>query len=217
MVDENVLAPTRSDDQILPFAAWNTLTYEAKTGAYSFQLDETYFVLDANLLRDALEITPIDQAHQFMSPPLVLLRRTGKTIACYSVFLVYKVIIYHLGIIHNIHQRSTSPFHLAEEDLRLGNFKFVPKGEFDEVFRMPIPNELISNNIRNAPYSNAYLKMVAKHDRKVTAKKEGKKKTARAKQPKSKTAIEKSSKPTPGPKPKAAKERPSKAFTANPP
>ncbi|GJW49475.1 hypothetical protein Tco_0090826 [Tanacetum coccineum] len=47
---------------------WNTLTYEAKAGAYSFQLDETRFVLDANLLREALEITPIDQAHQFMSP-----------------------------------------------------------------------------------------------------------------------------------------------------
>nr|GFC53312.1 hypothetical protein [Tanacetum cinerariifolium] len=70
MLDENVSAPapTRSDDQILPFAASNTLTYEAKTSAYSFQLDETRFVLDDNLLRDALEITPIDQAHQFVSP-----------------------------------------------------------------------------------------------------------------------------------------------------
>ncbi|GJV11388.1 retrovirus-related pol polyprotein from transposon TNT 1-94 [Tanacetum coccineum] len=67
MADENVpaLDPTRSDDQILPFAAWvpigktsvpaiyiqqfwNTLTYEAKTGAYSFQLDENQFILDAN-------------------------------------------------------------------------------------------------------------------------------------------------------------------------
>nr|GFA97980.1 hypothetical protein [Tanacetum cinerariifolium] len=47
MTDENVPAPapTRSDDQILLF-------------------------LDANLLRDALEITPIDQPHQFVSPPL---------------------------------------------------------------------------------------------------------------------------------------------------
>ncbi|GKD54322.1 hypothetical protein Tco_1287709 [Tanacetum coccineum] len=95
MADKNVSAPTptRSDDQILLFAAWvpigksnyeftasalvpticiqqfwNTLTYEAKTGAYSFELDETRFVLDANLLRGALEITPIDQAHQFVSP-----------------------------------------------------------------------------------------------------------------------------------------------------
>ncbi|GKD36132.1 retrovirus-related pol polyprotein from transposon TNT 1-94 [Tanacetum coccineum] len=56
IANENVpaLAPTRSDDQILPFAAW---------------LDENRFILDANLLREALEITPIDQAHQFVSPP----------------------------------------------------------------------------------------------------------------------------------------------------
>nr|GEV05635.1 hypothetical protein [Tanacetum cinerariifolium] len=88
MADENVLAPapTRSDDQILPFASWvpiektsvpaiyiqrfsNTLTQEVKT-RYSFQLDEDWFTLDINLLREDLEITPIDQAHQFESPPL---------------------------------------------------------------------------------------------------------------------------------------------------
>nr|GEW85534.1 retrovirus-related Pol polyprotein from transposon TNT 1-94 [Tanacetum cinerariifolium] len=125
-----------------------------------------------------------------------------------------------LGIlprIHNIHQRSTSPFHLAEEDLRLDNLKFVPKGEVEEVFGMLIPNEQILNNIKNAPYYNAYLEMVVKHDRKVTAEKEGKMKTVSAKQPKSKPAIEKSSKPTPAPKPKATKERPSNASTAKPP
>ncbi|GKF14977.1 hypothetical protein Tco_0056439 [Tanacetum coccineum] len=49
---------------------WNTLTYEVKTRAYHFQLDKDWFILDANLLREALEITPIDQAHQFVSPPL---------------------------------------------------------------------------------------------------------------------------------------------------
>ncbi|GJT49140.1 hypothetical protein Tco_0975297 [Tanacetum coccineum] len=254
---------------------WNTLTYEAKTGAYSFQLDETRFVLDANLLREALEITPIDQAHQFVSPPsgdaimdfvnelgytevihfvsrmavnnlyqpwraiLSMINQclTGKTsghdrprypvlqmlwgiitstnvdyaelmweefVQAIQTFLTdkanlgsptkkgrkdkphvipycrfTKLIICHLGRIHNIHQRSASLFHLAEEDLRLGNLKFVSKGEVDEVFGMPIPNELISNNIRNAPYYNAYLEMVAKHDQKVAAKKEGKKKTTR--------------------------------------
>ncbi|GJZ65366.1 hypothetical protein Tco_0622062 [Tanacetum coccineum] len=128
-----------------------------------------------------------------------------------------KLIICHLRRIHNIHQRSTSPFHLVEEDLRLGNLKFVPKGEEDEVFGMPIPNELISNNIRNAPYYNAYLEMVAKHDQKVAAKKEGKKKSASTKQPKPKPAIEKSSKPAPAPKPKVTKEKPSKASTTKPP
>nr|GFA02193.1 hypothetical protein [Tanacetum cinerariifolium] len=80
-----------------------------------------------------------------------------------------KLIICHLGRIQNIHQRSASPFHLAEEDLRLGNLKLFSKGEVDKVFGMPIPNELISNNIRNAPYYNAYLEMVVKHDQKITA------------------------------------------------
>ncbi|GJZ28397.1 hypothetical protein Tco_0573044, partial [Tanacetum coccineum] len=98
-----------------------------------------------------------------------------------------KLIICHLGRIHNIHQRSTSPFHLAEEDLRLGNLKFVPKGEEDE------------------------------HDQKVAAEKEGKKKTVSTKQPKSKSTTEKSSKPALASKPKPAKEKPSKPSTAKPP
>nr|GEV75083.1 retrovirus-related Pol polyprotein from transposon TNT 1-94 [Tanacetum cinerariifolium] len=111
MADENVPAPSpiRSDDQILSFATWNTnffraftasasvpsiyiqqfwntLTYEAKTRAYSFH-------------------------------PTKKDRKDKPHVISYCRFI--KLIIYHLGIIHNIHQRSTSPFHLAEEDLRL--------------------------------------------------------------------------------------------------
>ncbi|GKF86031.1 hypothetical protein Tco_0253858, partial [Tanacetum coccineum] len=58
---------------------------------------------------------------------------------------------------------------------------------------------------------------VAKHDQKVAAEKEGKKKSASTKQPKPKPAIEKSSKPAPASKPKVTKEKPSKASTAKPP
>ncbi|GKD87807.1 retrovirus-related pol polyprotein from transposon TNT 1-94, partial [Tanacetum coccineum] len=47
----------------------NTLTYVEKAGTYRIQLDENWFTLDANLLREALEITPIDQALPFVSPP----------------------------------------------------------------------------------------------------------------------------------------------------
>ncbi|GKE76416.1 hypothetical protein Tco_1542536, partial [Tanacetum coccineum] len=82
-----------------------------------------------------------------------------------------ELIICHFGRKHNLHQRFESPLHLAEEDPRLGNLKFIPKGEDDELFGMPIPNELITNNIRNAPY----LEMVAKHDQKIAAEKGRKK------------------------------------------
>ncbi|GKF49646.1 hypothetical protein Tco_0142897, partial [Tanacetum coccineum] len=72
MADENVPAPapTRTDDQILPFAAtfttsvsvpaiyiqkfWNTLTYVEKARTYRFQIDENWSTLDADLLREAL-------------------------------------------------------------------------------------------------------------------------------------------------------------------
>nr|GEV54810.1 retrotransposon protein, putative, unclassified [Tanacetum cinerariifolium] len=291
MADENVFAPapTRFDDQILSFAAWNTLTYEAKTEAYSFQLDETRFVLDANLLRDTLEITAIDQAYQFVSPlsgdeimdfvtelghtevihfvsrmavnnmyqpwraimSMINQCLTGKTLGfdkpSYPVlqmlwdvstdkanlgsptkkgkkdkpqiildYRFIKIIICHLGRIHNIHQRSTSLFHLAEEDLGLGNLKFVPKGEKDEVFGISITNELISKNIRNASYYSTYMETVAKHNRRITAKKEGKKNPTTATQPKSKPSYEKSSKPAPVPKLKASKEKPTKPSPAKP-
>nr|GEY47528.1 hypothetical protein [Tanacetum cinerariifolium] len=131
-------------------------------------------------------------------------------------FWFTKLIICHLGRIHNIHQRSKSPFHLAEEDLRLGNLKFVPKGKKDEVFGMPILNELISNNTRNTSYYNAYLEMVAKHKRRIATEKEGKKKPTTTKQPKLKPANEKSSKPSPVPKPKATKEKLAKSSPAKP-
>ncbi|GJV92409.1 retrovirus-related pol polyprotein from transposon TNT 1-94 [Tanacetum coccineum] len=80
MANENVPAPapTRSDDQILPCAAWVPigksnhvldLQKRQKNPIFKIALDEDWFTLDANLLREALEITPIDQAHQFVSPP----------------------------------------------------------------------------------------------------------------------------------------------------
>nr|GEX54701.1 retrovirus-related Pol polyprotein from transposon TNT 1-94 [Tanacetum cinerariifolium] len=282
MANENVPAhaPTRSNDQILPFAAWvpigkrnfvldlhkkqknpifqifvdilhNTNFFKAFTASSSVPAIYIQQFWNTLTYEAKTEITPIDQAHQFVSPS------SGDVIMDFVNYLGYteeefvqsiqtfltdkanlgsptkkgrkdkpyvipfcqftKLIICHLGRIHDIHQRSTSPFHLAEEDLRLGNLKFVPKGKVDEVFGMPIPNELISNNIRNAPYYNAYLEMVAKHDQKISAKKEGTKKTASANQPKPMPAIKKSTKPAPAPKPKATKERIFKASTAKPP
>nr|GEV08127.1 E-beta-farnesene synthase [Tanacetum cinerariifolium] len=191
------------------------------------------------LVQDALVITPIDQAHQFVSPP------SGDAVMDFVNQLGYTEVIYFVSrmAVNNLYQpwrailsminqcltgktsghdrprypRSTSSFHPAEEDLRLGNLKFVPKGNVDDVFRMPIPNELISNNIRNASYYNAYLKIVAKHDQKSSAEKEGTKKTASAKQPKPMPAIVKSTKPAPAPNLKETKERLSKASTAKPP
>nr|GEW79475.1 retrovirus-related Pol polyprotein from transposon TNT 1-94 [Tanacetum cinerariifolium] len=142
-------APTRSDDQILLFAVW---------------LDETRFTLDDNLLREDLEITPIDQAHQFVSPLsgdaiMDFVNQLGYTEVIHFVsrmaaqipsssdalgpiekgrkdkphmvpyYRFTKIIICHLGRIINIHQRSASPFHLAEEDFKLAISNSFPKAK----------------------------------------------------------------------------------------
>ncbi|GJV64594.1 hypothetical protein Tco_1475422 [Tanacetum coccineum] len=66
----NDMAPSNVLRSIFVF--WNTLTYDAKTGVYSFQVDEHWLTLSADLLRKALDVTPADSAHPFESPPVVL-------------------------------------------------------------------------------------------------------------------------------------------------
>nr|GEV08993.1 hypothetical protein [Tanacetum cinerariifolium] len=262
MADKNVPAqsPTRSDDQILPFAAWVPLEkatlfwiFKRSKRTQSFRslwisrktltssghsLLQLLFQLSIfNSSGIHLQITPIDQAHQFVSPSssdaiMDIMNQLGYTeaqipssldalsptkkgkkdkphVIPYCRFI--KIIICYLGRIHNIHQRSASPFHLTKEDFKLGNIKFVPKGEINEVFGMPIPDELISNNIRNAPYYNAYLEMVAKHDQKVTTKKEGNKKATKA--TKERPSKASANKP---PKPKPTKEKSTKTTLPQP-
>ncbi|GJV92029.1 hypothetical protein Tco_1539842 [Tanacetum coccineum] len=92
MAEENVLAPTRTDEQLVPvkarlpigkgnllmdlqkkqknpiFLISNILGKDSKTGVYSFQLDELWFNLNTDLLRKALGITPKDSALPFVPP-----------------------------------------------------------------------------------------------------------------------------------------------------
>ncbi|GKE10265.1 hypothetical protein Tco_1413816, partial [Tanacetum coccineum] len=282
MADENVpaLAPTRTDDQILSFAVWvpigksnfvldlqkkqknpiiqiyvdilqNTNFYRAVTASSS--VPAIYIQQFWNTLAEALEITPIDQAHRFMSPlsgdaimDVVNELRYTEVIHFVSRMAVNNLYQPWRAILSIINQCLTSktsgydrPRYLVLQMLwgiitstnvdyaklmweefvqaiqtfltdkaNLGNP--TKKGRKDkphvipyyEVFGMPIPNELISKNIRNAPYYNAYMEMVAKHDRKIVAEIGEKKKPTTAKQPKPKPAKEKSSKPDSTPKPK---------------
>ncbi|GJY53933.1 hypothetical protein Tco_0445597, partial [Tanacetum coccineum] len=138
MANENVPtpAPTRPDDQILPFTGIITSTnvdYAELMWEEFVQAIQTFLTDKANL-----------------GSPTKKGRKDKPHVIPYCRFT--KIIIYHLGRKHNLHQRFESPLHLAEEDLRLGNLK-------------------------NAPYYEVYLGMVSKHDRNIAAEKEGKKKS----------------------------------------
>ncbi|GJW38306.1 hypothetical protein Tco_0064151 [Tanacetum coccineum] len=312
MAEENIPAPTRSDDQLvpvkarLPYGKSNLLLDLQKlqknpifhisvdilqnTNFFrAFTASTNWFPLNAGLLHEALEITPVDPAHPFVSTyageqvmdfcnefgnpevihfvskmhvnnlyqpwraMLTLINQclTGKTsgsdkprhpvlqmlwnivtrsnvdyaellwkefVQGIQTFFSHraslsipskkstphvipncrftKLIIYYLGSRHNIYRRPESPVYVTGDDFPLGNLKFVPKGEKDEVFGKPIPNELITEAIQQSPYYQQYLEMAA---RKRTAKDSVKKKTV--------SPADKSKKPAPAKQTKPVKEK----------
>ncbi|GJS37403.1 hypothetical protein Tco_0535785 [Tanacetum coccineum] len=48
---------------------WDTICFDSKAGSYKFQLDEQWFDLTKDTLRDALQITPVDNNRAFSHPP----------------------------------------------------------------------------------------------------------------------------------------------------
>ncbi|GJR22743.1 retrovirus-related pol polyprotein from transposon TNT 1-94 [Tanacetum coccineum] len=48
---------------------WDTIRYDKIVGGYKCQLDEQWFDLSKDTLRDALQITPVDRNNAFSSPP----------------------------------------------------------------------------------------------------------------------------------------------------
>ncbi|GKD54740.1 hypothetical protein Tco_1288127 [Tanacetum coccineum] len=77
--------PVRTDEQILPRIRWassknrgaqstsinsgDTICFDSKAGSYKCQLDEQWFDLSQDTLRDALQITPVDKNRAFSPPP----------------------------------------------------------------------------------------------------------------------------------------------------
>ncbi|GJT63839.1 integrase, catalytic region, zinc finger, CCHC-type containing protein [Tanacetum coccineum] len=208
---------------------WNTLGKDTKTGVYSFQLDELWFNLNADLLHNALEITPKDSAHPFVPRP------ASDLIIDFVKGLDYLGDIQYISMMHvnslhhpwrivlsminqcligktsSIDKPRHAVLQMLWDDYPLNYLKFVSKGEVDEIFGMPIPKDLIIDAIRNSDYYKKYLEMAARKPRQpttMTGEEVGKKKKApqagKSKQPapakQPKPAEKKTSKPTPSKK-----------------
>ncbi|GJS55597.1 retrovirus-related pol polyprotein from transposon TNT 1-94 [Tanacetum coccineum] len=136
-----------------------------------------------------------------------------------------KLIIHHLRTKHNIHPRTGSPLHYSHEESILNTLRFVRK-DGREIFGMPIPDALLTDEIKGAPYYGDYQEHVAKYqqfldEERGKAEKGGatesseatkvtKPKAAKATKP----AGDKAPKPTATqpPKPKPTPTQPSKAV-----
>ncbi|GJY12344.1 hypothetical protein Tco_0381653 [Tanacetum coccineum] len=286
---------------------WDTICYDRTDGGYKCQLDEQWFNLTKDTLRDALRITPVNNNKAFSSPPtqdtlinfvndlgypkevkhlsnvvtndmfqpwralttIINLCLTGKTsgferprapvlqilwgiinrahidyaermweeftqsihtftedkknlaqntqgkkkatlIVIPSVRFT-KLIIFHLQRKHKFHPRLESPLHLPTKEPIMGYLKFSAKGTKREVFGMPIPNELITDDIRGAYYYDSYLEKVAKHQRYLAGEEVSDPDSPAPKPAKStKPKVTKQAKPV---APKAATKKPQPALT----
>nr|GEW22247.1 hypothetical protein [Tanacetum cinerariifolium] len=192
------------------------LTYEAKSGAYSIELDETRFVLDVNLLTEALEITPIDQAHQFVSHP------SGDAIMDFVNELGYTEVIHFVSrmAVNNPYQPWRAILSMTNQCLTGKTFGHdrprYPAFLTDKANLGSPTKKGRKDKPHIIPYCRFMKRIISKHDRKITAEHGGKKKLLTTKKPKPKPIKEKSSKPASVPKPKATKEKPAKPSPAKP-
>ncbi|GKD08276.1 hypothetical protein Tco_1187961 [Tanacetum coccineum] len=152
---------------------WDTIRYDKTTGSYNCQLDEQWFDLNKDTLRDVLQITPVNNNQSFSSPPTpdVLIKfvnnlgylkvvRTLSDVVTNYMFQPWRALT---TIINLCLTGKTLWFERPRAPSVLGYLKFSAKGTKREVFGMPIPNNLITADIQREQYYNAYLENVAKH------------------------------------------------------
>nr|GFC61117.1 hypothetical protein [Tanacetum cinerariifolium] len=73
-----------------------------------------------------------------------------------------KLIIHHLKTKHNIHQRTGSLLHYSHDENVLNTLRFIGK-DGREIFGMSIPDALLTDEIKGAPYYSEYQEHVAKY------------------------------------------------------
>ncbi|GKD17179.1 retrovirus-related pol polyprotein from transposon TNT 1-94, partial [Tanacetum coccineum] len=138
-----------------------------------------------------------------------------------------KLIIHHLRKKYNIYPRTVLPLHYSHEESILNTLRFGRK-DGREIFGMPVPEALLTDEIKGAPYYGEYQEHVAKYQQFLDAErgkaKEGgaieSSKATKVTKPKAamvtKPAGDKAPKPTatqPPTKPKPAPTQPSKAVS----
>nr|GEV60189.1 integrase, catalytic region, zinc finger, CCHC-type, peptidase aspartic, catalytic [Tanacetum cinerariifolium] len=158
------------------------------------QLDEQWFDLTKDTLREALQITPVNNNQAFTSPPpsdalinfinelgYSKLVRNLSNVVTNDMFQPWRALTTIINMCltgktsgferpralkkHKFHPRLDSPLHFPNVEPVLGYLKFSAKGTKREVFRIPIPGSLIIAGIQEASYYQEYLAKVAKHRR----------------------------------------------------
>nr|GEU44372.1 monodehydroascorbate reductase [Tanacetum cinerariifolium] len=165
---------------------WDTVQYDKTAGCYRCQLDEQWFVLTKDTLREAFQITPVNNNQPSISPPssdalINFVNELGypklvknlSNVGTNDMFQSWRELTTIINLCltgntsgfrkHKFHPRPDSPLHLPNKEHVLRYLKFSANETKKEVFRMPIPGRLITADIQEASYYHEYLENVAKH------------------------------------------------------
>ncbi|GJY10460.1 hypothetical protein Tco_0378645 [Tanacetum coccineum] len=163
-------------DVIYKVYFWHTVHYDLTAKAYLFTIDDQNFEVNADLISEALQITPkvfdrpfVTLLHKMKSfrkataydrprlPMLQIYREwSQQELLPFSRFT--KLIIKHiLSKNNNISKRPHSYHHVIKIDQVLKNLKFSNKGAKDPVFGMPIPMVMLNDEIKASTDYADYL------------------------------------------------------------
>nr|GEU96474.1 retrovirus-related Pol polyprotein from transposon TNT 1-94 [Tanacetum cinerariifolium] len=254
-----IAPPTRTDDQIFSSSNWvpigksnyvldefwDTMCFNSSTRLYSCQLDEHWFNLHKDILRDALDITPTNDNNPFVAPPLsdtvieyvntLGYPSTLRNVSAMSINALYQPWRAILSMINMCLTGKTAVFneprHLVLQILKnlattsrgkkktthllITSISYVGK-DGREIFGMLIPDALLSDEIKGAPYYGKYQEHVAKYQQHLDtehgkATEEGATESFKATKVTKPKAV-KATKPASDPKPKPTPTQPPKAV-----
>ncbi|GJV38640.1 retrovirus-related pol polyprotein from transposon TNT 1-94 [Tanacetum coccineum] len=191
-----IAPPTRTDDQIFPaFTAsstvpaiyiqqfWDTMCFNSSTGLYSCQLDEQWFNLHKDLLRDALDITPTNDNNPLWLHLRVIQSSNMSTLRDTPILwgIIHRSNIDYAERIWEEFVQSIQTFLADRKNLATASrrkkkkihllilsVRFVRK-DGREIFGMPIPDALLTDDIKGAPYYDEYMEHVAKYQQHLDA------------------------------------------------
>nr|GEV40772.1 hypothetical protein [Tanacetum cinerariifolium] len=177
---------------------WNTMQYDSSTGMYRCKLDEQWFNLHKEIIRDALQITPTNDTDPFVAPP------SSDTIIEYVNTLGYPCQDILCCRFFEVSSIDPTTIMSVRKDGK-------------ETFGMSILDALLTYEIKRAPYYGKYLEHVTKYQQYLNEERGKEKEGGATESPKAtKVTKPKAAKQTKPSTPKATKHTSSQPPTSTP-
>nr|GEW32603.1 hypothetical protein [Tanacetum cinerariifolium] len=164
------------------------MCFDSSTGLYSCQLGEQLFNLHKDILRDALDITLTNDNNPFGAPPssdIVIeyvntlvypcMLMNVSAMSVNALYQPWRAILSMINMCLTEFVQSIQTFLVDRKNLATAScgkkksshmlilsVRFIGK-DGKEIFGIPIPDALLTDEIKRAPYYSGYLELVAEY------------------------------------------------------